>query len=224
MKVHKRGFIFLTFLGSCASIVLLAAAFGTKYWTVANAKNTHNPSKSNGKINIGLFEGEKSLNIGYGLRTYHINVMDVAQNELNILVYSLWLSTIIGLSLGLLFSVISAIFSLINTATTPISALTGIAGLYLWNILAVLFEMVAISIWIYQFCVKLQHNMLTLNDRKLAWTTEGMAHLSYSFWFVIIGAIIQIINLVIICYATSNKTKNTSPIIEEKGNGAIMLY
>lgn len=73
MSVHKRGFIFLTFLGSCASIILLAAAFGTKYWTVAHAKNTHNPTKSSGKINIGLFEGEKSLNIGYGLRTYQIN-------------------------------------------------------------------------------------------------------------------------------------------------------
>lgn len=49
--------------------------------------------------------------------------------------------------------------------------------------------------------------------------------LNFIFYrFVIIGAIIQIINLVIICYATSNKTKNTSPIIEEKGNGAIMLY
>lgn len=73
MSVHTRGFIFLTFLGSCVSIILLAAAFGTKYWTVAHAKNTHNPTKASGKINFGLFEGEKSLNIGYGLRTYHIN-------------------------------------------------------------------------------------------------------------------------------------------------------
>lgn len=73
MSIHKRGFIFLTFIGSCASIVLLAAAFGTKYWVVAQAKNTHNPTKSTGKINFGLFEGEKLLNIGYGLRTYHLN-------------------------------------------------------------------------------------------------------------------------------------------------------
>lgn len=65
-----------------------------------------------------------------------ISVIDVAQNEPNILAYSLWLSTVAGLSVGLLFSVISAIFSVINTATTPISALTGIPGLYLWNTLA----------------------------------------------------------------------------------------
>lgn len=224
MSVQKRGFVFLTFLGSCISIVLLAAAFGTKYWTVAQARNTHNPSKSSGNIYLGLFEGEKSLNIGYGLRTYHINVIDVAQNEPNILAYSLWLSTVAGLTLGLLFSVISAIFSVINTATTPISALTGIPGLYLWNTLAALFELAAVCIWTYQFYLKLQYNVLSQNDRKLAWTSEGMAHLSYSFWFVIISAAIQVTNVILICYATTSRTKSTSPIIEEKTNGAIMLY
>lgn len=213
----------MTFLGSCASIILLAAAFGTKYWTVAHAKNTHNPTKSSGKINIGLFEGEKSLNIGYGLRTYQINVIDVAQNEPNIMLYNLWISTVASLSLSLLFAVISAIFSVINTATTPISALTGIPGLHLWNILAALFDVTVIIIWTYQFYTKLQRNMLSSNDIKLAWTSEGMAHLSYSFWFVIISAVIQVLNVIIICYATSPR-KTASPIIEEKGNGAIMLY
>lgn len=44
------------------------------------------------------------------------------------------------------------------------------------------------------------------------------------FRFTVIGATIQITNVFVICYATSKRTKNTSPIIEEKGNGAIMLY
>ncbi len=60
----------------------------------------------------------------------------MAQNDPDILIYGLWLSTVAGLSLSLLFSVISVVFALINTATTPISTLSGIPGLYLWNTLA----------------------------------------------------------------------------------------
>ena len=48
----------------------------------------------------------------------------------------LWLATIIGLSGGLLFAVVGAIFSIINTATTPIEAITGIPGLFAWNVVA----------------------------------------------------------------------------------------
>lgn len=222
--LYKRSFIFVTFLGCCLAVVLLSAAFGTKYWTVATAKNTHNPAKSNGKINVGLFEAEKSLNIGYGLRTYHVNVLELLQVEPDFLIYGLWFGTFASLSVSLLLSVICAIFAVINIATRPVGALTGIPGLYLWNTLAVLFEICAVSCWTFQFYHKLQYNMLSRDDRKLSWTSDGMAHLGHSFWFVIASAIIQIFNIIIISYGTANRTKHISPVIEEKGNGAIMLY
>lgn len=51
------------------------------------------------------------------------------------MVYSYWLSTVVSLCISLLFSATAAVFAVINTATTPISSLSGIPGLYLWNIL-----------------------------------------------------------------------------------------
>lgn len=70
MNLYKKGAIFLTFFGSCLALGLVVAALGTKWWVVAKARRLSNPqdSKSNGTVNMGLFEGEKSLNSGYGWR------------------------------------------------------------------------------------------------------------------------------------------------------------
>nr|CAD7439878.1 unnamed protein product [Timema bartmani] len=73
MTLFKRGMIFVTFFGSCLSLGLLVAALGTKYWVVAHAKRVTNPEESDGKINFGLFQGRKELNVAYGWRTYQID-------------------------------------------------------------------------------------------------------------------------------------------------------
>jgi len=48
----------------------------------------------------------------------------------------LWIATIGCVCLAILFAVFAAVFALVNTATTPVEAITGIPGLYLWNICA----------------------------------------------------------------------------------------
>jgi len=56
--------------------------------------------------------------------------------EPDIMVYSLWVLTVIGVLAGLIMAVAAAVFAVINSAITPISALAGIPGLYFWNISA----------------------------------------------------------------------------------------
>lgn len=73
MNVFKRGMIFLTFIGSCFAIALLVASLGTKQWVNAKAKRTSNPHESDGKIQFGLFDGRKELNVAYGWRTYEMD-------------------------------------------------------------------------------------------------------------------------------------------------------
>lgn len=65
--------IFLTFFGSCIAMALLVASLGTKQWVNAKAKRLKNPMESDGKINFGLFDGKKELNVAYGWRTYEID-------------------------------------------------------------------------------------------------------------------------------------------------------
>jgi len=73
MNLNKRRMIFCTFIYSCAAIGLIGAGLGSKRWVVASARRTSNTTESVGQVNLGLFYGDKYLNIGYGLRTYSVD-------------------------------------------------------------------------------------------------------------------------------------------------------
>lgn len=218
--------IFVTFFGSCLGISLLVAALGTKYWVVARARRVSNPDESDGRINFGLFEGKKELNVAYGWRTYDISVLELMRTDREFLLYGLWVATVACLAGGLLFAGLSAVFAVINTATTPIGAVTGVPGLFLWNTLAMFCNLCAVSLWAVQFYQKLQYNVLSLEDRNNMWRSEHMSTYGYSFWFVVGSIVVHLVNIAAIYIGTreSRDRKSPQPMIEEKSNGAIMLY
>uniref|UniRef100_A0A224XVX5 Putative conserved plasma membrane protein n=1 Tax=Panstrongylus lignarius TaxID=156445 RepID=A0A224XVX5_9HEMI len=223
MNLYRHGMIFGTFFGSCLCIGLLAAALGTRYWIVSNAVRP-NYSKSGGRIFIGLFEGEKNLNFGFGLRCETIEVPALMSE---MMIYPLWLGTVICMCAGILFSAAAAVFAVINTATTPIGILTGVPGLYIWNTLSVLFQLGAIILWALQYHKKLRFNVMNEYERSHEWTSNGMAFFGLSYWLVVASVLLQFINIILIYSGTSDireKKKATKPVIEEKANGAIMLY
>ncbi|XP_019878297.1 uncharacterized protein LOC109606173 [Aethina tumida] len=225
MNLFKRGMIFLTFFGSCIAMALLVASLGTKQWVNAKAKRLKNPMESDGKINFGLFDGKKELNVAYGWRTYEIDVVHLLRYEPEFLMYGFWLGTVACICVTLLFTIFAAVFAAINTATTTSRCLTGISGLYLWNFLAFLADLGAIGFWVAQFYVRIQYNVLSREDKDNEWTSEGMAELGYSFWFSVGAAVAVFVDIIIIYIANSDKEVETViPVLEEKANGAIMLY
>ncbi|ODN03161.1 Clarin-3 [Orchesella cincta] len=227
----RRGMTFVSFITCCAALALLLAALSTQRWIVARAhrKTTTNVTNtSDGRIHLGLFYGRKHLNVGYGWRPSDINVIETLNNDKNFMSYGLWVATIGCVCLAILFAVFSAVFALVNTATTPVEAITGIPGLYLWNSCALVCNLGSLVTWGIQYHLKLRHNVLPIEDRKNTWTSEGLAVLGYSFWFVVGAAIIHILNLVLIFLGAHqnrrDRHKMHKPIQEEKTNGAIMLY
>ena len=109
-------------------------------------------------------------------------MLELLRTDREFLLYGLWVATIACLAGGLLFACLSAVFAVINTATTPIGAVTGVPGLFLWNSLALFFNLCAVSLWVVQFYQKLQYNVLSLEDRKNMWRSEHLANYGYSFW------------------------------------------
>lgn len=63
-------------------------------------------------------------------------VIEMMKMDPDIMIYSLWVLTVIGVLAGLIMTMAAAVFAVINSAITPISALAGIPGLYFWNISA----------------------------------------------------------------------------------------
>ncbi|KAK6622088.1 hypothetical protein RUM44_001895 [Polyplax serrata] len=226
MNLFKKGSIFLTFFGSCLAVGLIVAALGTKCWVTARAKRLSNPNESDGKINLGLFEGEKKLNVKYGWREYLIQVTKLVRSEPEFLMYWAWIGTIGCLLVGLLFSTLCAVFAVLNTATNQYLALLGIPGLYIWNLLAASFQTFSVILWVVQFIQKLQYNVMSREDLDNRWTSEGMASLGFSFWFVVGAIIVHFGNVLAIYVGTREpkKFKSSIPVVEEKSGGAIMLY
>ncbi|CAH1986589.1 unnamed protein product [Acanthoscelides obtectus] len=224
MNWYKRLMILVTFFVSCAAMALLVAALGTKHWTDARAKRAKNPAESDGKIHFGLFEGKKELNVAYGWRTYEMDVIQLLRSEPEFLIYGFWLGTVVSVCAGLLFSTLSAIFAAVNTATTTSRCLAKVNGLYVWNFFAVFFDLLALCFWLGQFFMSIQYNVLSREDRENEWTSEDMAEFGYSFWFVAGAAIASFVNIIIIVIANMEKEETIVPVLEEKTNGAIMLY
>ncbi|XP_047474315.1 uncharacterized protein LOC125028827 [Penaeus chinensis] len=137
--------------------------------------------------------------------------------------YGLWAGTIACLCLGMLFAVVGALFAVINTATTPVEAITGVPGLYVWNTLAALFNLVCVICWAVQFHAHLTRNVL-LYDKDNGWTTEGNEVFGYSYWLVVVAIFVHVANILIIFFGTYEPKVKEQMKAPESKSGTIMLY
>lgn len=144
-------------------------------------------------------------------------------DDLEFMDYGLWVGTIACLSAGLLMAVVGALFAVVNTATTPVEAITGVPGLYLWNALAAIFDMITVILWAVQFHKHLSSNVL-LYDSSDGWTTEGMEVFGYSFWLVVVAIFVHVANIAIIAIGTYEPKKKTQLEAPDSKGGNIMLY
>lgn len=224
--------IFVTFFGCCFGIALMAAGLSTKWWFEAEAQLLRANAEglmekrpnSSGHVNFGLFKGRKALNFGYGVRINPINVTEMVLNEQPVFMdQGLWLATIVCLCFAMLWAIVGALFAVINTATTPVEWITGVGGLYVWNILAVIFNVVSVSCWAAQFHLHLVSNVL-LYDADANWTTEGQEKFGYSYWLVVVAIFIHIANIIIIYTGTSEPKQKQQLEAPDTKAGNIMLY
>jgi len=228
----RRALIFVTFFGSCLALSLLAASLGTNHWVTASCKRTENAEKSNGTVNMGLFQYETNLNVGYGDRYKSMSMLGsegVMYYERGIMVYELYIATISCVVAGLFFGIISAMLAIVNTGSNPVEAICHVPGLYLWNGLALFSCVSAFVTWIVQYYLKLAHNVLLRENReKGKWSSEGGATFGFSFVLVVLAAGVFMIDIAIIRVATRDpyKTKKAKLLnaLPGKQAGDTMLY
>lgn len=218
--------IFLTFFGSCIIIGLLLSALVTPKWITSEATFTspsgNATSKSQyGSIQFGLFNYQKALNHGYGLRHENYSILNIIKNEENFMDYWLWLFTALGAGFSLFSSTVAAVASVIGT----IKKKGGMALMVVSNFAAGIGQLVSIISWVLQFYHYLRHNVLLENEQKL-WSSEGQAAFGYSFFFVICAFILVVLNIVLLILAARIENRNCKRAepIEEKDGNSIMLY
>ncbi|XP_052752793.1 uncharacterized protein LOC113513499 [Galleria mellonella] len=219
LNLFKRSMIFATFFGSCLCIALIVASLGTTHWIDARARRTSNPLESEGRISFGLFEGHKELNYGYGWRNHDFSVKAGTHPARR---WS-WCGAAAQLAAALAAAggacVLAALASAARCRCSPRPMLIA-------NSLAVLFILGAISVWLTEYFLRLQHNVMSVEDLDNAWSSDGMAELGLSFWLVVAAAVAAFINDICVLVAMSDgrDVETIAPALEEKVNGAIMLY
>ncbi|KAH7639445.1 clarin-2 isoform X2 [Dermatophagoides farinae] len=223
MEQRKRIYIFITFFICTSCLALLTLSLATHRWIIArpirlislnsstifqlNDYDEHTeielPKKFRGFVYFGLFQGTKVLNYGLGDRTTIIWLKQEMLRNPNLMSFALWLLTILSVSIAMIFGLVAAIFSIINTVMTPIEAITGVQGLYLWNALASLFCTCAAITWLIQYQTRLIKNVMTDDEQQDGWTSLNRTSLSFSYYVVIIALALHLFNIFIIYYGTT---------------------
>lgn len=145
----------------------------------------------------------------------------------DVIQYIWWLLTTIGVGLGLFSSFIGGVSSVIRAASASKKRGTMII-LFVSNISSLSAQLLALIAWGIQFYKSLMHNVLLAEDLNSGWYTTGMAWFSTSYFYVLAGVFVAIINLVLLIAATSSASRyhrrvNTDNV-DDKMQGAIMLY
>ncbi|XP_055524541.1 uncharacterized protein LOC129718135 [Wyeomyia smithii] len=226
MSLKTRGIVFATFFGSCLIVGLLVAALTTDNWVQSSAKR-FNSTESQGRIHFGLFNGQRHLNVAFGWRRHDVNVLAVIQDEPDVMSYWLWLGTTVGVGLGALSGAVGAIASVLKSSSASKKSGT-ILVLFISNVLSGLSQILSFVCWLLQFVQYLRHNVLIEEDRKNNWYSTGLATLGASFYFVVAGFVVVIINIVLLTVAVKMEKRERNQMLEpptdEKTQGAIMLY
>lgn len=220
LNLFKRSIIFATFFGSCLCIALIVASLGTGHWVEAKAHRTSNVTKSEGKISFGLFEGQKELTYGgYGWR--HSNISVKAGNHPAR--SWAWCGSAGSLSAALLSAAAAAVLAALASAARSSCCPK---PLFITNSLAVLFTLGAIAVWLTEFYLRLQHNVMSDDDLAFYWSSDGLAELGLSFWLAVAACLSAFANIICVCVAAADEREvdSIAPALEEKLNGAIMLY
>uniref|UniRef100_A0A224Z0T3 Uncharacterized protein n=1 Tax=Rhipicephalus zambeziensis TaxID=60191 RepID=A0A224Z0T3_9ACAR len=144
MDLVQRVFTFLTFFVCCGCLAFLTVSLATQDWIEAkpvmlvyvsnnSIQQAENEGKFKGEVSFGLFHGKKTLNYGLGPRHSTFSIKEELQKNPTLMIFGLWLVTVLGISLAVVFGLVSCIFAIVNSVMTPVEAITGRAGLYLWN-------------------------------------------------------------------------------------------
>uniref|UniRef100_A0A0C9R5C1 Putative conserved plasma membrane protein n=1 Tax=Amblyomma americanum TaxID=6943 RepID=A0A0C9R5C1_AMBAM len=140
MDLVQRVFTFLTFFVCCGCLAFLTVSLATQEWIEAkpvmlvyvsndSLQLAENEGKFRGEVSFGLFHGKKTLNYGLGPRHSTFSVKDELQKNPALMIFGLWLVTVLGISLAVLFGLVSCIFAIVNSVMTPVETITGRTGL-----------------------------------------------------------------------------------------------
>ena len=123
--------------------------------------------------------------------------------------YGFYVTTIFFLIFGLIFTVVSEIFSFVNVCHTPVELIYGVDGLFLWNLIACLSYFLAMVIYGADFAsrnIGPISDFARPQDSNYQWETSSR-HLGYSYWLIFVNFFLHGLNSVLCGYYVYKRYK-----------------
>ncbi|XP_061862035.1 clarin-1 isoform X1 [Colius striatus] len=206
---------------SLACALGTAAAVGTQLWVqgtvlcktgalLVNATGQE-LDKFIGKIQYGLFYGERVRQCGLGGRPLHFSFFP---DLLKIIPASIHVSVILFCTVLIIFALVGAGFFMFNAFGSPYETLHGPIGLYLWSFIAYTAEMTSISLSFPGSCgclimilfsseVKIHHlseKIANFKERSFIFKTHS-EQFADSFWTILVCSLVHFLNALLIRFA-----------------------
>ncbi|GAB6025228.1 hypothetical protein CHUAL_010649 [Chamberlinius hualienensis] len=233
----KVGFLVAIVFVCLIAIGLIGTSLGTDYWIYQDYRNASviNASDPNTDpvtdilyhINMGLFSGYLDSHFAAVIDRGPFQVKFMNDRYEGFINFGLWISTMLFVCLGIVFALVTVIFSMVNTFTTPIEQITGIFGLYVWNNLACLFTVTGMMTFVGLYIGNLKHVFISLED-DIHFYIEEPSTIGYSFYLVVGASALLLINNIFVFLSTYKveSKKHLPDILGQEGStdGQIMLY
>nr|XP_060632131.1 clarin-2 [Anolis sagrei ordinatus] len=193
---------------SFASFILILIAMGTQKWmtakilckTGAELVNATDPElvKFMGELYYGLFGGGKMRQCGLGGRQSRFTIFPHLVKKLNT---SLHVVIILFLCVAFSFALVSLGFCVLNILKVPYRAIKGPGGIALWNVLAGVFAVLAVT----SFMAAVELHNLT---ERIANFRENVFQFvileeqyQHCFWLCVASATIHGVNLLLVAFS-----------------------
>ncbi|KAM4809517.1 clarin-2 [Rhinophrynus dorsalis] len=201
---YKKTIYSLAAAFSFVSFLLIVVAMGTQKWmtgkilcqTGVDLVNASDPElvKFIGDIYYGLFQGGKVRQCGLGKRRFKFTIFPHMVKKLNT---ALHLAIIFFLCAAISFALISFGFCIYNALKVPYRSIKGPAGICLWNFIAGLFIVFAVT----SFIAAIQLHQLT---EKIANFRENVFKIVIleeryedSFWLCVASGATHALNMLL---------------------------
>ncbi|VDI38138.1 Hypothetical predicted protein, partial [Mytilus galloprovincialis] len=114
--------------------------------------------------------------------------------------FGYWVTILVMLSLGIVWGLVTISFTVFNIFGKPIETITGPLGLYLWNLLGLIFMLIGIILFAVLFQTNFVENVLPYNDYGYQ-TFRTKASLDYSFYFTVGSLVGFLLNLLLLMFS-----------------------
>ncbi|KAK6765791.1 hypothetical protein RB195_025607 [Necator americanus] len=183
--------IFIALIFYLLSLSLVVCSFLTEYWVISGVSSENGEVTGRSRVNVGLLSGMRELDWGLGVRYIPFSVLGEIQSDVSFYNRILWIFILFFIALGILWICVGIVTSILSSFTPQQDSIAGPIGIYLWSLLALLSLTASCIMFYIQFHTTMQKNLLTAEQIQAGYSTQGLAKLGSSFYFML-GALVAL--------------------------------